>query len=1121
MDKCATGVESWRRARLGDEPIYCAALTPSDPDDIICLGSDEELDDAEKIAKRLRYEAQALRYLQGKPVRVLSASLHGPFDKASGWKNPWLPKQPTTEKSVLKPSRYPTKPIPPFKEHIHKAPERLGQQYSITPGTDSSARCHLPSPESNRGLQFSSNMLETEKHNRIQAWAKGVSKGTILGRDIFWAPDEVLHEESNGPRKKRSAGKEWLKKTAKRKRLSSLQNTNTECTPTPLLLTQPPVRSISVPVNTQYLEKSSFPKLKVSQSFEFATPSSTISPNRQEVRYGREAKVPTQGKMTLSRDGLSNGTQLDIKDTAMWPTTTTVNSTHDQSLVGDKECDPVLDSGRTNHLNESLESLIKQEAQVDQEEEEDPAFESYMDQSFHYRARLPMPASPVIGPNVSAMSIHSTLTRTGIHQSPSDENAAAITISENQFPLEQITMLEQYVDMESIAIAQASVHLLESMYSRGGDDDIQPYRCQPAPSALNEARIINDDGEGPYKCNETTSCITIIETGPSSNQKAYDKNPYPAQVDRAGTSILAETANALHMEDKATEKDVSDVVTDNSHVSHIVLDVKTTKNTNTLESPAAFKPHPTKFGLIIDEGSTLMSDPMNFNRASPFEANGLLTLNHVSNNADTKAEAHGPVRNLVGKTRKVESDTESSLVIASSSQLEWGIGEDKLKIIVANDEGAPEKDISTKVTLLYPPDSSTRGSLWAPDSPPGADLTIEYIKLEPIEDEPSHFPYPSQTMLSGFRTNGYEVPEIGPSQQSPWAKEILGSAKLDSRDWYSTTVGEMTTTNALLSATTSKKRQSPSPTTDISMMPHSECPPIPPAPAAFDKDSLYPPPRSPIVAREPDSRFSEHRVNPPTTPPRMSVLHMRTPDLERSIKPFSLFNTPSPKRQRRNSTQYLSSSRTVGILLNSTHPSSRSSQKPKRRVSFALLANEDDVDTPPVFSTARAASPPPQVLVNTGDEDIDDQFQGHFDAMKSRANDRNIRIRLQPRLLPSPSQQKPTSPHIGAMAEAFREADAYAACARVNLVKDNEEDCTKNIPKNVSDNIAGNTVEDIAEDMAGVEQSPWRKESQGIDHVADVMENLDEFINAWDVNVELQKARQESSKESLGREAFW
>ncbi|KAF3070812.1 hypothetical protein GL218_00628 [Daldinia childiae] len=724
MDKGNIGVKSWRRARLGDEPIYCAAPTPSNPDDIICLGSDEELDDAEKIARRLRYEAQALRYLQGKPVRVLSASLHGPFGKASGWKNPWLPKQPTTKKSVLKSSsRYPTKPIPPFKKYIHKVSERSGQQYSSTPDTDSSVRCHLPSPDSNRGLQLSSNTLETEKDSRIQAWAKEVSKGAILERDAFWAPEEVLREENDEPKKKRPAGKEWLKKTSKRKRLGSPQNIDIRSTPTPLLPTQPPVRSTSVPINTRYLENPGYPKLKVNQSFEFATPSSTISPSHREVKYEREIKVPMQ---------------------------------------------------------------------------------------------------------------------------------------------------------------------------------------------------------------------------------------------------------------------------------------------------------------------------------------------------------------------------------------ERGIGEDKLKIVVANDEEAPEKDTSTKATLLDPSESFTRGGLWVSNSsPPGADITIKDVKLEPVEDDPSHCPYPSQTMLPGSQTNGYEVPRIGPLQQSPWAKEILEFAKPDKRDWYSTTVGETTPTNALLAITTSKERRSPSLTTDINTMPRSECPPISPTPAISDKDSLFPPPQSPVVAHELVSQFSEHRAGPPTTPPRMSLLHMRTPDLERSIKPFSLFNTPSPKRQRRNSKQYSSTNRTVGILLNATHSNSRSSQKAKRRVSFALLPDEDDVDTPPVFNTTRVTSPPPQMVVNTEDDDIDNQFQGHFEAMKLRANNRNVRLRLQPRLLPSPSQQKPTSPHIGAMAEAFREADAYSAYARESLVKNREED------------------------IADVEQSPWRKESQGIDHVADVMENLDEFINAWDVNAELQKARQESGRESLDGEGFW
>ncbi|KAJ5770196.1 uncharacterized protein N7511_002247 [Penicillium nucicola] len=56
-----------------------------DPDDL--LGSDDDLDDAGRDARRRRVENLAKSYLQGKPPFILSASLRGPLE--TGWVNPW------------------------------------------------------------------------------------------------------------------------------------------------------------------------------------------------------------------------------------------------------------------------------------------------------------------------------------------------------------------------------------------------------------------------------------------------------------------------------------------------------------------------------------------------------------------------------------------------------------------------------------------------------------------------------------------------------------------------------------------------------------------------------------------------------------------------------------------------------------------------------------------------------------------------------------------------------------------------------------------------------------------------------------------------------------------------
>ena len=66
------------------EPLTVAA------EDILCPASDTEDSLESRKSKRRRIEAQAQRYLEGKPLFIQSASLRGPLD--TGWINPWTRK---------------------------------------------------------------------------------------------------------------------------------------------------------------------------------------------------------------------------------------------------------------------------------------------------------------------------------------------------------------------------------------------------------------------------------------------------------------------------------------------------------------------------------------------------------------------------------------------------------------------------------------------------------------------------------------------------------------------------------------------------------------------------------------------------------------------------------------------------------------------------------------------------------------------------------------------------------------------------------------------------------------------------------------------------------------------
>lgn len=73
--------------RRPTSPLCLEPLSTTEYDTDGLLGSDDELDESARAAKRRRIEKLGESYLQGKPLFIFSASLRGPFD--DGWVNPW------------------------------------------------------------------------------------------------------------------------------------------------------------------------------------------------------------------------------------------------------------------------------------------------------------------------------------------------------------------------------------------------------------------------------------------------------------------------------------------------------------------------------------------------------------------------------------------------------------------------------------------------------------------------------------------------------------------------------------------------------------------------------------------------------------------------------------------------------------------------------------------------------------------------------------------------------------------------------------------------------------------------------------------------------------------------
>ncbi|KAM0513911.1 hypothetical protein ACHAPE_007266 [Trichoderma viride] len=128
-------------------PIYCEAVLQ--PQDVYYEGSeDEDYDSAE--ARRQRYEAAGQRFLEGNVPFLLSATLKGPFEKESGWVNPW--------RSKSRPANSHNSRESDDVIIVHSTPKRPATSTTVEHAIEAlnGAECALPSPESLKQAPFTS-----------------------------------------------------------------------------------------------------------------------------------------------------------------------------------------------------------------------------------------------------------------------------------------------------------------------------------------------------------------------------------------------------------------------------------------------------------------------------------------------------------------------------------------------------------------------------------------------------------------------------------------------------------------------------------------------------------------------------------------------------------------------------------------------------------------------------------------------------------------------------------------------------------------------------------------------------------------------------------------------------
>ena len=1152
-------IDTWRRDRLADEPLYCSVPDPIDPEDIICYGSDEELDDAAKVAKRLRYEEQGLRYLRGKPIRLLSASLRGPFDKHAGWKNPWLPKTSAAKPSSNLPSNLPPKnkksthPIKDVTPTVKKRFPRLCAvpnnitgdtgDTTTTPITDTSMQCQLPSPESNRGVDAGPAYLDSEQHNRIQAWAKGVATRPLT-KDQFWAPERDA-DEGREDTKKRHATDEWLrKKPTKRNRLNSMQGTGAASTPTPL--PAPPMSSNRAKPSSGHVhdiheihEIHDIPpstKMDSSQrctnnSFELTTPSSSAD----QMPAKPTAPQPTSHSIhndMQSTDGSSMPDATTAAAAATKPSASSSNASHVSKIpsIAEPEMEPAhkdnvlsrlratnnqptspkrvppticeQEEARPEHNSYPKTSeddiMVAREEDSHAGEPEDPTLESFADASFHYHARPPKleggaEDKPSIEQPGSSEIIQTTILTD--HEATSNDVA---NDTESKCPIPVQTALR----LASVGLpAEVDGTVIET-----GNDAAQPETHDDAEGPIHPGLCKIEGDVSPTHiegANESVSANSDGEVLVKKEPISYARDTTPVGDGKDPEMSLIQRSLLKRRQIPTEEYDTT---------GNPVLQLKKMR----LEEPsgpekAGDAPHVENVGVdcatcepAVDEGSTLVGDSANgsvvgnaMDIDEPCRPTESRELSQPTRLADAKEDSVFKEPSPSAESSKDTHDemAETGSAIASDgtvlphSQEEQGIVDEEVP--------TPQMGPALAPAGLNPGHGPQ--SPWAShdsqNEPP--------IKTEPVEDPGRRHPSPSARLGPLRPLKDQQTPAIRASQQSPWMKEVLLPATTETRRQTSkmdiSFMIEQTPSPGDIQESSHNKENIP-----MTMPPTEPTSTIPvPIGGPHGSHSVETTPSLNQKSNQGDLASMAAEALQSTRP--------RTPEPEISLKSFANFFTPSPIRRSSHakSRSRKSTGRRPGILVTgsgSTPSNPWSSAKPSsRRVSFAPLQGDDEDGAQDEAaagpSAGRAASPPPETMIDAEEEDVNDAFRKHFEAVKNRGGGNPPRSHSQQRLPRSLSQRRPASPTDNAPADAVVAADD----------RDTAMDDTANPPKDSEPQPPPQPqlpTEDSDVDDAEAPQSPWQAQgpSQEVDDVDAVMGNLEQFLDAWDVDTAMKEA---------------
>ncbi|KAG8414042.1 hypothetical protein J3458_011696 [Metarhizium acridum] len=1028
----------------GDDTVYSASFYQ--PEDVLYEGSEDEGYE-NSATRRRRYEAAGQRFLDGAVPALISAALRGPFDRRSGFINPWIShRHEGTARSLTGPSKPVEKATSQSKNSVRKPKPDPTLQARY-------AGCHLPSPESLKQAPYTQEhpYLAADRLEKVNKWREQIDPFPD-NRNGFLVSDDA--EASTSIRKRSAPGSEWLKKVStKRHRSATSQKQphrqeQEDDEPDELMADLPSSSFENVaPVMSPSKRRSPRNAMRRNSCKGLVESDDELSPNKaaaatlsSPVSLRNCPVICSSSKGNQPPDYITSsiGTQTTpsrLRHVRVLDTLSKNRSPSQEDQTGDgPNVKPQAASGQV------IEATVENISETGSVTESEP--ETIADEDDNGSAML-------VGDD--CIVVNTTCEDIACEDATSE---ATNSQPENQRygPELPPSKLKAEMDGNSDPIAQRT------------DSDVK----------MHDLPSMKSEPQGVAQCAVPGS--TRNPTGPDNNgnpdnapMKQLDIPVAQSDDDRvmnmeSGDEIVAHEGGAdVKLENNLSDMDSEDDSGNSSAATH-----KTFSMGNIVPDRSQDTNHAsTSDDIAVDDGKTVSIE-------SKSSTTSTMRKDMQSDSESVKPETPTTPR----QAERVKEDASEFRFKTIFNRFVLSSPGNRLTRLALSPSSSPSATSSKKFAVTNESaDQIVEADAQASQthkkelpSPRRNELISDFGHLhEPAQPEQKVSYSQSDRQLKDPETEDQRIPE---SQQSPWVNTddvILSRSPL-----------------GMLSLNISGAKPSRNEAENIATVSPS------------DIQSPWIQNTSSYVASfgQPSSSPSNENVeqSPFAKPSRPRP---RTPEPQFYLKSFSSFMSPSPDRNRGEGMS-ISASRQVFRSTQGSLPSSlksRWSQKhPGLRVSWA--ASLEEFEGTPGREDACAArhmpkrqnSPPPETLGGDFRQAHDTKFAKHFEAVANRRDGQSQN------LIPTESQQL-QSPGPFAMAETFMTADT---------------------------NTAGPVCKDMKSEEHIESLACSRASEEPMDVVEDMVREMGDFWDSWNIDAELEQARKGVSggqtSLSLGRE---